>query len=74
MVVASAPITFEEIGMIYNVIVSFFPIGYYQEKKWEHLKIRKVKEGKKNTTSTKVSQLLFLIKKKIPGLNVLTWS
>ena len=30
---ASAPITFEEIGVIYNIIVSFFPIGYYQEKK-----------------------------------------
>ena len=48
MVVASAPITFEEIGMIYNIIVSFFPIGYYQGKKWEHLEIRKVKEGKKH--------------------------
>ena len=59
MVVASAPITFEEIGMIYNMIVSFFPIGYYQEKNENTSKSGKSRKEKKNTTSTKVRQLVF---------------
>lgn len=60
MVVASAPITFEEIGVIYNIIVSFFPIGYYQGKKMRTPRNQESQgRKKKNTTSTKVRQLAF---------------
>ena len=48
MVVASAPITFEEIGMIYNITLSFFPIGYYQEKNENTSKSGKSRKEKKH--------------------------
>ena len=75
MVVASAPTTFEEIGMIYNIIVSFFPIGYYQGKKNENTsKSGKSRKEKKTQLLPRLDNWLFFIKKKMPGLNVLTWS
>ena len=68
MVVTSALVTFEEIVMINNMIVSFFPIGYYQEKKNENTsKPGKSRKEKKTQLLPRLDNWLFFIKKKCPG-------